>query len=133
MLTKTIMSVTICKCSAINSIQASNSIRASGMCSECGVCDTWVRVCSSCMYEGLNGPLATCEPCKEQHIYDSVPTLPEPPKPNASAVKTSRLPDKYSTSRWTRCSKPDPFYVHKKWKRLHEQSIARFRSIKYEF
>lgn len=118
------MAVTICKCSAVNSINKFN------MCVECESCHMYGFVCTGCMVEYLNGPFATCEPCKEQHIYNSVPNIPEPPKLTSCAVKTARLSDRYSTSR-TRASKTDPYFVHKRWKRLHEKGISKFRSIKY--
>jgi len=125
------MAVTICKCSAINSINLFDvGRRVYHKCDQCGVSDCYLYHCSRC-YEGVGGYLATCEPCKEHDIYESVQDLQDPPKLNVTAVKKTRLPDRYSTSRWTRCSKPDAYYVHKKWKRLHDKSIEGFRYIKY--
>ena len=117
------MAFSVCKCGAVNSIRNST-------CQECYAIHEYGYVCSNCCFEGLNGN-EECGPCKEQAIYDAVPTMSDPPKLVGSTIKKTRLPDRYSTSRWTTATKPDPYFNNKYWKRQHEKGIRQLRAIKY--
>ena len=132
------MAVYLCNCSSVG------TINRFGMCTECLESHQYVPVCFTCMTQGRDEwsnfdtvmckfcphKHLTCNTCKEINIYESVPR-DEPPCAKSTTIKKTRLPDRYSTSRWTCATKPDPYHVNKYWKRQHQKSIRQFRSIKY--